>query len=186
MTATIPSTEPDRVRAGETWQWRREDLIADYPATSWTLKYSLKNVTEHLEIVAVADGAQFAITVPVSTTKSVKAGNYRMVGYVEDAGATQRFGVFDEEIVIDPSFANAGVVDDRSHARKVLEAIEAVIENRATKDQEEYQIGHRMLKRTPLAELDKFRKQYQAQVRSEELRALAEKGQGGGKVVYRL
>jgi hypothetical protein len=186
MTPTIPLVEPQRARAGETWQWRREDLAGDYPATSWTLRYALKNATDHLEIVATADGIVFAVTVPLASTKTLPAGKYRMVGYVEDAGVTQRFGVYDEEIDVDPSYANTGVVDDRSHARKVLEAIEAVIENRATKDQEEYQIGHRMLKRTPLNELHKFRQQYEGLVRAEDNAERAARGQGGSKIVYRL
>lgn len=186
MTPTIPLVEPQRARAGETWQWRREDLAGDYPATSWTLRYALKNTTDHLEIAATADGIVFAVTAPIASTKTLPAGTYRMVGYVEDAGVTQRFGVYDEEIVIDPAYANAGVVDDRSHARIVLDAINAVLENRATKDQEEYQIGHRSLKRTPLNELYKFRQQYQGQVRSEELAERAARGQGGGKIVYKL
>lgn len=186
MTPAIPKVEPQRVRAGETWQWRREDL-ADYPAPTWTLKYALKNQTQHLEFSATADGSQFAITVSSTTTTPVVAGKYRMVGYVEDGGApAQRFGVYNEEIVVDAAYANAAVVDDRSHARKVLDAIQAVLEGRATKDQEEYSIGHRTLKRTPLAELKALEQQYRGEVAGEELADRVAAGQGGGKIVVRL
>ncbi|MBL4929345.1 hypothetical protein JI744_14655 [Tabrizicola sp. KVB23] len=57
--------------------------------------------------------------------------------------------------------------DGRSHAEKVLEAIEAVIEGRATKDQESYTIKDRTLQRTPLGELLKFRAQYRDEVRAQ-------------------
>jgi hypothetical protein len=186
MTATIPSTEPKKLRAGETWRWRREDLTSDYPATTWTLKYALKNASNHLEITAVADGAQFAITVALSSTKTVAPGIYRMVGYVEDAGPVQRFPVFEAEVEVEAAYANAGVVDDRSHARKVLDAIEAVIENRATKDQEEYQIGHRSLRRTPMQELMALRDKYRGEVYAEELKDNASRGKGGGQLVVRF
>jgi hypothetical protein len=179
MTAAIPTVEPQRLRAGDTWQWRREDLAGDYPAAAWTLRYSLKNPDDHVELAAAADGAMFAITVDIATTKSAKPGAYRMVGYVENAGVTQRFPVYEGSVEILPAYANAGVVDDRSHARKVLEAIEAVIENRATKDQEEYSIGHRSLKRTPLADLMDLRARYRTQV-------LAEEGKATPRVVYKL
>ncbi len=51
-------------------------------------------------------------------------------------------------------------IDGRGHAEKVLAAIEAVIEKRATRDQEEYQINNRSLKRTPIADLLALRDKY--------------------------
>jgi len=41
MAATIPSDEPARLRAGDTWKWTR--TLGDYPAGTWTLKYRFKN-----------------------------------------------------------------------------------------------------------------------------------------------
>jgi hypothetical protein len=186
MTPTIPKVEPQRVRAGETWQWRRENL-ADYPAPTWTLKYALKNSAQHLEISATADGTMFAVSVSSTATAAVVAGKYRMVGYVEDASSpAQRFGVYNEEIIVDAAYANATAIDDRSHARKVLDAIQAVLEGRASKDQEEYSIGHRTLKRTPLAELKALEQQYRGEVAGEELAERVAAGLGGNKIVVRL
>ena len=51
------------------------------------------------------------------------------------------------EIVADIAGMTEGH-DPRAHAEKVLEAIEAVIEKRATKDQESYTIKNRSLART--------------------------------------
>jgi hypothetical protein len=182
----IPTTEPKQLRAGETWQWRREDLTGDYPASSWTLKYSLKNATDHAELTASADGAAFSVLVSASTTKSIKPGTYRVVGYVEDAGAAKRFPVFEGYIAVGASYANSGVLDERTHARKVLDAIEAVLENRASKDQEEYQIGHRSLKRTPINDLIALRQMYRGEVYAEELKDKAARGKGGSQLVVRL
>jgi hypothetical protein len=63
--------------------------------------------------------------------------------------------------------ALSGDTDTRTHARKVLDAIEAVIEGRATKDQYEYQIQGRMLRLTPLPDLIKFRQLYKAEMQRE-------------------
>lgn len=182
----VPTQEPERVRAGTTWQWRREDLTVDFPATAWTLKYWLKNATQHFEIVATADGAMFAISVLPANNSAVIPGNYRMIGAVEDGGAANRFEVYNEEIAVDAAYANTTVIDDRTHARKVVEAIEALIEGRASKDQEEITIGHTMLKRIPLKDLREFRDYYRGKVREEDLRDAAAQGRGGAKVLGRF
>lgn len=53
MTATIPDREPAQLRCGDTWRWTRS--LADYPATTWTLKYRYKTASTGFEIVATAD-----------------------------------------------------------------------------------------------------------------------------------
>ena len=68
MTATIPTTEPTELRVGDTWQWKREDLSSDYPATSWTLTYYFRNATAYFNVVATADGVHFEVTVAKATT----------------------------------------------------------------------------------------------------------------------
>jgi len=54
--------------------------------------------------------------------------------------------------------------DGRGHAERVLEAIEAVIEGRATIDQQSYQINNRSLSRTPIADLMRLRSHYRNEV----------------------
>lgn len=190
MTVSVPLQEPERVRADTTWQWRREDLAADYPATSWTLKYALKNATDHFEITATADGAMFAVAVAPGSggglTGSVKSGTYRMVGWVEDAGAAHRFTVYEQTIVVDPAYTSTAAIDDRSHARIMLQAIQAMSEGRATKAQSEFTIGHRMLKYLSPKELTDWERFYQGKVREEDLKDAALNGRGGNKVLARL
>ncbi|UXU73696.1 hypothetical protein [Paracoccus sp. SMMA_5] len=58
--------------------------------------------------------------------------------------------------------------DGRSHAARVLDAIEAVLENRATMDQQKYAINNRELWRTPIPELLLLRDRYRAELRREQ------------------
>lgn len=180
---TIPTNEPTELRAGNTWQWTREDL-ADYPAPTWTLKYALKNATDHIEIVASASGTYHAVTVARATTLGYAAGRYTWVAYVESA--TERFDVDDGTLEVLPAYAQASQVarDDRSHARIVLDAIEAVIEGRATKDQQAYTINGRSLERMPIKDLLAFRAQYKNEVEAEEMIARLESGQPGAPRLY--
>lgn len=173
--------------------------VPDYPASDgWTLKYRLtprfaSPVQAPITLTATTDpdGSRYNVQAGPATTATWIAGFYSVARWVEKAGARQTLsGLLGAElggpigqlkIYADPALTAQGF-DSRSHARKTLEAIEAVIEGRATKDQEEYTIGGRALKRTPIEELVKLRGRYKAEVAGEEMRA----GGGGGKLVYRL
>lgn len=181
---TIPTNEPSELRAGLTWQWRREDL-ADYPAGTWTLKYWFKKTGStggNFSITASADGSNFSVSVAAATTAAYVAGDYSWAAQV--TSGAQAFEVDSGRTTILPRYDQAADLDDRSHARRVLEAIEAVIESRATKDQEEYSIMGRSLKRTPIEELLVLRDRYRAEVQSDDAAAQIAAGLGDPRNVF--
>jgi hypothetical protein len=166
---TVATIEPISVRAGDTWVWRREDLTADYPASVWTLTYRFKNSAGGFAVVAAADGDYFEATVAAATSASIAAGDYAWQARVTAGAVSHTVGTGVSSVLANLFATSATVASDqRSQARKVLEAIDAVILGRASKDQEEYAIGNRSLKRTPLAELQALRDRYAARVRAEE------------------
>ncbi len=178
MTLSIPTKEPETLRAGDTWKWRREDL-ADYPAPTWTLTYRFKSPSSGFEITAAADGTYFDITVAASATAAYPAGEYDYIGRV--SSGTEKYTVATGRLTVTPDLAQneaANPFDTRSHARKVLEAIEAVIEKRATQDQEAYTINGRSLQRTPVAELLALRDRYRLEVTREDDAAALAAGRG--------
>ncbi len=162
----IPTSEPRELRAGDTWKWRREDLSST-PAPTWTLKYEFKNSTGAFQVTAAADGANHAVTVAKATTATFAAGRYRWVAFVDDG--TERYSIGTGEIEVLRNFDDDAVLDVRSHAKKVLDAIEAVLENRATLDQQNYTIGNRSLARTPIPDLLLLRDRYRAEVTSQQI-----------------
>lgn len=183
MTAAIPTTEPAKIAAGDRVQWTKS--LADYPAGTWTLTYYLRNAAGKIDITAGSSGTDHAVDVAAATTKGWTAGHYDGQGVV--TSGTDRTLVWQGRIEVLPNFALAGSYDNRTHARKTLEAIQAVIENRATLDQQEYTIGNRSLKRMPISDLIKLEQTYLGRVRSEELGQAAANGQaGGGMLVVRL
>lgn len=164
---TTPTNEPLELRAGDTWEWRRNDL-ADYPAGTWTLTYRFKNAAGGFEVVAAADGTNYSVTVAAATTANYAAGTYTWAAQVV-SGTTKKTVDTGTLKVMANLFAGTATTasDQRTHAKKVLDAVEAVLEGRASLDQEEFQIGGRMLKRTPLADLIRFRAIYKAEVERE-------------------
>lgn len=181
----VATNEPLEQRAGITWEWER--TLSDFPASSWTLKYWFKKSGSsgaNFSIQATASGDKHVVLVAAVTTAAYTAGDYTWVA-VATSGAESR-EADSGTLTLLPRYDAAANLDDRSHARKVLDAIEAVIEGRASKDQEEYTIGTRSLKHTPLADIVKFRGQYKAEVQREVLEEAARNGKGGGRLVVKL
>jgi hypothetical protein len=133
MTATIPTTEPTELRVGDTWQWKREDLSSDYPATSWTLTYYFRNATAYFNVVATADGVHFEVTVAKATTAGYTAGDYAWVAVV--TSATERFEVDRGNLTLLPDYSASAALDYRTFAAKLLAAVESELTSRGSSGQ---------------------------------------------------
>jgi hypothetical protein len=182
MTAILKH-EPTQVRAGDTWQWRREDLAANYPAPTWTLSYVFKNAVKAFSFSATADGAFFAINVPSAETTDNPAGFYRWAAQVANGDERHTVGTGTTEVLANVFDTPDAPQDTRSKERRILDAIEAVIESRASKDQERYQIAGRELWRTPIKDLLMLRDDYAQAVARQEDAALPA-GQRKGRNAY--
>ena len=186
--ADIPRNEPLAARAGLTWKWRREDLAASYPASSWTLKYWFKKTGAagaNFSVVASADGDNFSVTVDAAMTLAYTSGKYAWAAEVS-GGASEVYEIDRGTLDVLPRYDQAANLDDRSHARKMLEAIEALLENRASIDQQEYAINGRSLKRMTVKELTDWRDYYLSETAAETMRERARNGQGGNRLVVKL
>ena len=183
MTAPIPTTEPTELRAGDTWKWTRS--LSDYPASIWTLTYVLVQAAVQKSITASASGDDFSVSVAKATTAAYAEGLWSWVAQV--ANGTERYTVDSGSINVLPDLATKSTgYDARTHARIVLDAIEAVIENRASKDQERYMIAGRELWRTPIPMLLKLRQTYRAEVKAQALAEKIQSGTGvGGRIQFR-
>lgn len=163
MASTPPTYEPSAFRAGDSVRWTR--TLADYPAGTWTLAYTLNGPTL-ITITASADGTDHAVSVLPAVSAVYKPGVYTWAARVTDGTDTYTVGTGTLEILANP--AKASTTDARSHARRFLDAIESVLEGRATHDVASYTIGGRQLARVSLEELLAARGKYRAEVRAEE------------------
>jgi hypothetical protein len=177
--ANYPTTEPTKLVAGDRWAWKRSNLGSDYPPATYTLKYSLRleGAGTEIEIIATGSGADFLVEVSAATTAGYTAGRYRFQAYITaTADATKRL-TLGTGIIDVAANRDTATGDPRSYARITLDAIEAVLQGRASKDQEEYAISSgsssRSLKRTPMADLlvlrDRFREEVRIEVNAERI-----------------
>jgi hypothetical protein len=88
----------------------------------------------------------------------------RLIGWVENGDATQKFTVYDEVVTVLPNARTATAAQLLTHEEKVLAAIEAVLEKRATSDQAAYTIKNVAITKMPIEELLRWRGVYSARV----------------------
>lgn len=184
--ATIPTTEPTTITAGDTVQWTK--TLSDYPADAYALNYTLQPISggTPLEVTAAASGTDHAVTISAATSAGYSSGDYRWFSFVSDlATSTQRFTLEHGSLSILPDPATFTTASDlRSHARTVLDAIEAVLEGRATSAQAEYSLNvagnQTQIKYIQIADLLKLRSYYAAEVKREDQAEAIAKGMGSG------
>lgn len=126
MAITLPTSEPSRVRAGDTVAWVKS--LADYPANAgWTLSYRAVNASGAIDITTAASGADHRVNVAPATSAVWVAGDYTLLAWVTDG--TDRVTLPPAKITILPNLAavSAAGYDARSQAKKMLDAIDAAL-----------------------------------------------------------
>jgi hypothetical protein len=165
----IPSSIPFEIRVGDTTRWRRD--FADYPASAgWSLAYTLIGSAGAQAFSAVADGDGFTITISAVDSSTWTAGSYTVTEYVTNGAERVTLNSVPVRVLADLAAATAAA-DLRTHARKVLDAIEAWLESKAPTSAG-FEIAGRKLQNYPLADLLKLRDRYRAEVLREERAAL--------------
>lgn len=168
---------PEKIQAGDSLQFT--DSLTNYPASTWTLTYTLINTTLKVSFSATASGDNHYTNVPATTSAKWTAGKYRYLATVSDG--TDRFTVGSGSVEILADFTKPS--DQRHHVEKVLDAIEAVLEGKATVDQSSYSIAGRSLSRYSPAELLTWRDKYKQELKNIRQAERVASGLGSGRVV---
>jgi hypothetical protein len=181
MAAPVPTVEPTQARAGDTWTWAR--TLPDYPAPTWVLTYTVFSAAAVFTITATASGSDHLVYEAPADTDDLIAGRYDWVAHVTDG--VDRHQVGGGSLTVLPDLADAASYDGRSHARKMLDAINAILEGRATAgdlDTVRIATDGRDLQ-SDTGALIKLRQQYAAAVAAEDQAARVARGEDSGRML---
>lgn len=124
MSLPILHNPPHSAMAGDTLSWRK--TLPDYPASVWTLTYTIINAASKMTVVATADGDDHLVSIPAATTAAWIAGEYGWVASVSDG--TDRHTIESGRIVIKTDLvAQLAGHDARTAARKALDDLRAAL-----------------------------------------------------------
>ena len=135
---------PQTLTAGDSWSW--VDSLPDYSSATYTLTYYLRGPTglARLSIAAVGSGTNYTTSASAATTSALPTGNYEWYARIAGGSVSTTLGSGLVQVLGNPArFGD----DIRTHNRKVFDALEAVIENRATTDQLSLSIAGRSISR---------------------------------------
>ncbi|WP_280565198.1 hypothetical protein, partial [Chromohalobacter sp. 48-RD10] len=123
---------PERMTAGTTLAISL--ALTAYPAPDWSATLILRGV-QSIDLASEPDGRLHTFAAPASDTAAWVAGDYWYSLRVTDGTEVHEVDTGTLKVLPDLAAADANF-DGRTHAEKTLEAIEAVIEGRASKDQD--------------------------------------------------
>ncbi len=170
----LPTYAPIQITIGETVDWEKE--FDDYPADEWEVKYYFRGAGAGFDITGTADGTshQFQITATQSATMTAGRYDYQAIA---TKGSEKRL-VDEGRTTAKASLAiitTSTTYDGRSPAKKILDAIDALMAGKAALDQQKYLIAtgvpgftsQREAERIDPTQLLELRKYYARIVRKE-------------------
>jgi hypothetical protein len=141
---------------------KREIVTDKFPAPEWELSAILRGPSS-IDLRATASGTAHLFAETAATTGGWAPGLYAVSIRATSGADIHELEAGQATIAAD--LVSVGSEHDaRGHAQRTLDAIEAVIEGRASKDQQSYQINGRSLVRTTIADLLMLRDRYKKEV----------------------
>lgn len=129
-----PITLPTSLRAGTSWLWTL--TLPDY--AGWSAVCAFRSAAAHFDVIATSVGDAFTFTAAPAVNSAYTPGDYTAFLFVEHYDGdtlTDRVELASSPVAILPNVALAAAHDGRSIMRRILDAIDAAILNRATTDQ---------------------------------------------------
>jgi len=172
--------EPTQVVPGDFLAWKRSDLVTDYPPGEYTAEYVARITGGGDDEIKLAQNAgttssYYLFVVDSATSSNFSVGLYHWQLEITKVATGDRVvvDIGDFRALAD---LDSNQADPRSHARKMVDAIEAMLEGRAdTEELDAVQstIGDRSLTRGGLLDMHRY---YSRIVASEDARIAHQQG----------
>jgi hypothetical protein len=164
---------PLEITIGETLEFEKD--FADFPADEWTVIYYLRGAGTGIDIAGTPDGTTHCFTAPTTDTDNLTAGLYYYQAIATKDGEKHKVDEGTTTAIASLAALNtSNTYDGRSNAKKIVDAIDAMMDEKATADQKRYKIGaagsERELERLTMSELLEARKFYAKIVNAENRR----------------
>ncbi len=180
-----PEGEPLEVVVGDFLQWKRSDLVADYPPADFSAEYVARitggGISE-IKLAATESGGTYLFTADTATTSKFEAGYYHWQLEITKTATGDRIvvdrGAFD--VVVDLDINQA---DPRTHAEIMVTKIQSILEGKADSDVSNYSIAGRSLTKMTFEELISARDVYRRELQQEKAKERIKRGKPSGSTV---
>ena len=163
-----PTEVPRSIVIGDFVQFKLTEYSSDYANTAHSMTFVARAATGanvEFTIAATNSGDDYLFTADSATTAAYVAGAYHYQVEVLETSSSNRLVVDQGELDVTVDL-DVNAVDPRTHAEKMLQKIESVLENRADADVSSYSIAGRSLTKMSPEELLTWRDNYRREVKA--------------------
>jgi hypothetical protein len=180
-----PETEPLTFVLGDFVQWKRTDLVTDYPLATYSAQYVSRlsgGGNTEFAVVGAETGGTYLFTIPSATSADFVTGDYHWQLEIVRTSDSSRIVVQrgDWSILVDLDVNGS---DPRSHAQIMVGKIESILQGKADSDVGSYSIAGRSLTKMSFAELMDARDKYKAEFTQELVKTRLQAGKPSGSTV---
>ena len=163
-----PKEVPRSIVIGDLVQFKLTQFSTDYPNTSHSMTFMARSGTGanvEFSIAASNSGDDYLFSASSAATSAFVAGLYHYQIEILETSSNNRLILDQGELDVTVDL-DVNAVDPRTHAEKMLQKIEAVLENRADADVSSYSIAGRSLTKMSPEELLTWRDNYRREVKA--------------------
>lgn len=157
---------PQEINQGDYSTWLMS--FSEYPVTEFNLSLYLVSLVGNATLATTKESENFKVELTSPTSSTLLPGIYQVYGIFTTIATAQRKTVEIGKIEVKPDVLLMTTKDTSSQAKRTLDAVNAVIEKRATFDQQSYTIEGRQLNRMTIKDLIYFKEYYENIVKNEE------------------
>lgn len=170
--------EPLEVVVGDFLQWKRSDLVADYPPAEYSAEYVARITgggSNEIKLPGTENVNYYLFTVPSTTSADFEPGYYHWQLEITQTATGNRVVVDQGDFNVLPDLDN-NQADPRIHAEIMISKIETILAGKADSDVSNYSIAGRSLTKLSFAELMDARDRYKREVVQHENKENAKRG----------
>lgn len=183
--ANAPEGEPEEIVVGDFVQWKRSDLVDDYPVATHSAEYVMRitggGASEH-KIAGTENADYYLFTLDSATSATFDAGKYHWQLEITETSSGNRIVLDIGDFTFLPDM-DANQADPRIHAEIMLTKIESLLSGKADSDVSNYAIAGRSLTKMNFSELVEARDYYRKEIVKHENDALLKRGKSNGATI---
>lgn len=183
--ANAPEGEPEEIVVGDFVQWKRSDLVDDYPVATHSAEYVMRitggGASEH-KIAATENADYYLFTLDSATSATFDDGKYHWQLEITETSSGNRIVLDIGDFTFLPDM-DANQADPRIHAEIMLTKIESLLSGKADSDVSNYAIAGRSLTKMSFQELVDARDYYRSEIVKHENDALLKRGKSNGATI---
>jgi len=180
-----PEGAPNEIVVGDFIQWKRSDLVADYPLATHSAEYVARITgggSSEIKLAATETDGTYLFTVDSATSADFNVGYYHWQLEITETASGNRI-VVDRGSFTAIADLDVNNADPRSHAEIMIGKLESLLQGKADADVESYSINGRSLNKLSPKELLEWRDYYRAEFANEKRKERIKLGKKAGYTI---